>query len=129
MNKLTKKEMQMMEIFWEATTPLSTVDLFVEHKEQKWSKNYIQNTVAKLLKKGFIKECGLVRSNTQYARQFTAQVGREEYSMMLLRDLKVSPYNLPDMIIHLAKEDEQIDKEKMIIQLEETLNQLKEEEE
>lgn len=126
MEKLTKRELQMMKIFWEGEKPLTTVDIFHEQKENGWAKNYIQNTVAKLLKKGFITECGLVRSNTQYARQFIPKISREEYSAGLLSDLKVSPYKFSRMMIHMVKENNEIDKERLIMELEETLHQLRE---
>lgn len=126
MEKLTKKELQMMNIFWESEEPLTTVDIFRQHKEENWAKNYIQNTVAKLAKKGFIKECGMVRSNTQYARQFVPEITRESYSAGLLTDLKVSPYKFSEMMVHMVKENDQIDKKELIRNLEDTLHQLKE---
>lgn len=125
MQKLTNKELQVMEAFWESDKPLTTVDLFNGHTEQNWSRNYVQNAVTKLIKKEFIEQCGMARCNTQYARMFTPKVTREEYSTMLMSDLKVSPDKLTDIVIHFAKRDKRVDKKRLINQLEDALSTLR----
>lgn len=125
MKKLTKKELQVMEAFWESEDPLTSVDLFKSHEAEGWTRNFVQNAVARLAKKEFIEQCGMARCNTQYARIFKPCVTREEYSTFLMSDMKVSPDKITDIVINFARRSAQMDKDKLISQLEEALNILR----
>lgn len=125
MRKLTSKELQVMEAFWDSEEPLTSVDLFKSHEADGWSRNFVQNAVARLARKEFIEHCGMARCNTQYARMFKPRITREEYSTVLMADLNVSPDKLTDIVIHFARKDKRVSKSKLIGQLKEALNALR----
>ncbi len=125
MEKLTNRELQVMEVFWNTEEPLTTVDLFKMH-EGEWTRNFVQNVVSRLADKGYIEQCGMVRCNTQYARTFKTSVSREEYSSILMSDLKVSPDKLTDIVLRFAGENDGISKEQIIEQLERAVVLLRE---
>ena len=77
--ELTKCEMQIMDVLWEAQQPLSRADL-LEHSEGKtWKDSSVHILLNGLLQKGAIKEVGFVKCSKTYGRTFAPTLTREEY--------------------------------------------------
>ena len=85
--ELTKSEMEIMDEFWENGVPLSRSDLL--GKENKcWKDSSVHILLNGLLKKGLLREAGMVRRSKTYGRTFEptmtltrAQVVRVLYNM------------------------------------------------
>ncbi len=76
--ELTKSEMEIMDVFWEKSIPLSRSDLL--GKEDKcWKDSSVHILLNGLLKKGVLKEVGVVRRSKTYGRTFQPTLSREEY--------------------------------------------------
>ena len=82
--ELTKSEEQMMDIFWSEDKPLTSVDIVNMKVKDTWSNGLVHNMIRSLLKKGLLKECGMERYSTQYARKLCPAVTSEEYAAKLL---------------------------------------------
>ncbi len=76
---LTKNEIEVMDVFWEADKPLSRGDLLKLSVEKSWKSNSVHILLNSLLKKGALREAGFVRSGKTYGRTFEAAVTCEEY--------------------------------------------------
>lgn len=76
--ELTKSEMEIMDVFWEAQQPLSRSDL-LEYRDKSWKDSSIHILINGLLKKGIICEAGVVRRSKTYGRIFEPTMTREEY--------------------------------------------------
>lgn len=76
---LTKNEIEVMDVFWEADKPLSRGDLLKLSVEKSWKSNSVHILLNSLLKKGTLREAGFVRSGKTYGRTFAAAVTCEEY--------------------------------------------------
>ncbi len=79
MMNLTKNEIEVMDVFWEADKPLSRGDLLKLSVEKSWKSNSVHILLNSLLKKGTLREAGFVRSGKTYGRTFEAAVTCEEY--------------------------------------------------
>ena len=77
--ELTKCEMQIMDVLWEAQQPLSRADL-LEHSEGKtWKDSSVHILLNGMLQKGVIREAGFVKRSKTYGRTFAPTLTREEY--------------------------------------------------
>lgn len=121
---LTKSEEQMMDIFWNSDTALTSVDIVKMNIKETWSNGLVHNIIRALLKKGLLKECGMERYSTQYARKLTPSITREEYIAKLTISKVKGKSSFYKVIIAMVKEDN--DEEDMIRELEEIIRQLRE---
>lgn len=120
---LTKSEEQMMDIFWSAETPLTSVNIVNMKIRNTWGNGLVHNIIRALLKKGLLEECGIERYKTQYARKLCPAMTKEEYiaRMMLIKaGGKEARFKV---LLALAKEEE--DTEEMIVELEELIQTLR----
>ena len=58
--ELTKSEMEIMDVLWESSQPLSRSDLLERSKEKTWKDSSVHILLNGLLQKGAIREAGLV---------------------------------------------------------------------
>lgn len=65
---LTRNELQVMDIFWNTTEPLSRAALLKKAEEQTWKPNSVHILINSLLKKGALREAGFTRSGKTYGR-------------------------------------------------------------
>ena len=114
--ELTKSEMEIMDVMWNAAIPLSRADL-LEHSEEKcWKDSSIHILLNGLLKKGAISEAGFVKRSKTYGRTFLPTLSREEYfaqlvyaykykpdTVGLFRALMAQPHVLPEHIMQLKE--------------------------
>lgn len=77
--ELTKSEMEIMDVLWEAGQPLSRADLLAHGEEKTWKDSSVHILLNGLLNKGAIREAGLVKRSKTYGRVFAPTLTREEY--------------------------------------------------
>ena len=77
--ELTKSELEIMDVLWEAGEPLSRADL-IEHSEEKsWKDSSVHILLNGLLAKNAIREAGFVKRSKTFGRVFAPNLTREEY--------------------------------------------------
>lgn len=77
--ELTRSEMEIMDVMWEAGIPLSRADLLERSDEKTWKDSSVHILLNGLLQKGAIQEAGLVKRSKTYGRVFSPTLTREEY--------------------------------------------------
>lgn len=76
---VTKSELEILNVLWEAGTPLSRADILEQSKDKSWKDNSIHILLNGLLKKEFIKEAGFTRSGKVWGRLYAPTFTAEEY--------------------------------------------------
>ena len=76
--ELTRSEMEIMDVLWEAGKPLSRADLLEHTEEKTWKDSSVHILLNSLLQKGAIQEAGLVKRGKTFGRVFAPTVTREE---------------------------------------------------
>ncbi len=122
---LTNTEEELMEIFWANNAPLTSVEILEISAGRSWNGNYLHKMLRALLKKGMIEVCGIVQSKTQYARQFRPVVTKEQYAAKLVMSKGISINSLADVAVAMVDEADGSEEEKLIQQLEEIIQELK----
>ena len=77
--ELTKSEMEIMDVLWDADKPMSRADLLAQSDEKTWKDSSVHILLNGLLQKGAIQEAGLVKRSKTYGRVFSPTLTREEY--------------------------------------------------
>ncbi len=77
--ELTRSEMEIMDVLWNAGVPLSRSDLLTHSKEKSWKDSSVHILLNGLLQKGAIREAGFVKRSKTYGRTFLPTLSREEY--------------------------------------------------
>ncbi len=81
---LSKKEKELMDIFWNADAPLSRADILERAEQQKcsWKPNSVHILLNSLLDKKAIQVAGFYLNSRKLGRTFEAAVSREDYAVM-----------------------------------------------
>ena len=124
---LTRTEQRIMEIFWEADNPLTTVEIEAMKTEPAFGRGTVFRMVDNLIKKGLLTECGTKRYGRQYARQLTPAMTKEDYEVQSIATSGVSIHTVSKVMSALVEDVEDQDKEDIIRQLEDIIKQLQEE--
>lgn len=77
--ELTKSELEIMDVMWEASGPLSRSDLLECSIDKSWKDSSVHILLNGLLQKNAIREAGLVKRSKTYGRTFEPTLTREEY--------------------------------------------------
>ena len=77
--ELTKSELEIMDVLWEADGPMSRSDLLEFSVEKSWKDSSVHILLNGLLQKNAIREAGLVKRSKTYGRTFEPTLTREEY--------------------------------------------------
>ena len=77
--ELTRSEMEIMDVLWEANVPMSRADLLEQSEGKTWKDSSVHILLNSLLRKGMIKEAGLVKRSKTFARTFLPTMSREVY--------------------------------------------------
>lgn len=77
--KLTKSELELMEVLWRAERPLSGNQIIENAKTKSWKSSSIHVLLNGLLKKQAIEQIGLVKSGKGYARTFQPSITSTDY--------------------------------------------------
>lgn len=125
MERLTKSEEQMMNIFWDEETPLTSVDIVRREVKSTWGNGFVSNLLRSLLRKGYIKEVGMKHYTTQYAREFAPSLTREEYAVKMILSITGRKLSVYKVMAALTREEE--NKQEMIKELENLISELMEE--
>jgi len=129
--KLTEREELLMDLFWRSEKPLTSVEMLKTEELSGWNETYFHRTIKSLSGKGFIRVCGMERFNTQYARQFEPTLTREEYAINLLKERGIGRSSIGRLALALVKDIEEDkqgeDKDKLIEELEEIIENLRKE--
>ena len=89
--ELTRSEMEIMDVLWNAEVPLSRADLLEHSEEKRWKDSSVHILLNGLLKKGAISEAGFVKRSKTYGRTFLPTLSREEYFAQLVFCYKYKP--------------------------------------
>lgn len=122
---LTNSEEDLMEMFWESKEPLTSVEILELSADRSWNGNYVHIMLRSLLKKGMIKVCGTMQCGTQYARQFTPAVTREQYAAKIVMSKGIGKNSIAAVTVAMVNEIEEQDGEGLVKQLEEIIEELK----
>ena len=77
--ELTRSEMEIMDVLWEAGEPLSRSDLLTHSGEKTWKDSSVHILLNSMLQKNLIREAGFVKRGKTYGRTFLPTMTREEY--------------------------------------------------
>ena len=77
--ELTKSELEIMNVLWDAGRPLTRGEILELSVDKKWKDNSIHILLNRLLSKGAIAEGGFTRSGKSYGRLYEPQISGEEY--------------------------------------------------
>ncbi len=77
--ELTRSEMEIMDVFWEAGQPLSRSDLLARSEGKSWKDSSVHILLNGMLQKNVIREAGFVKRSKTYGRTFVPTMTREEY--------------------------------------------------
>jgi predicted transcriptional regulator len=77
--ELTRSEMEIMDVLWEAGQALSRSDLLERSQEKSWKDSSVHILLNGMLAKGVIREAGFVKRSKTYGRTFLPTLTREEY--------------------------------------------------
>ncbi len=77
--ELTRSEMEIMDVLWEAGQPLSRSDLLERSAEKSWKDSSVHILLNGMLQKNVIREAGFVKRSKTYGRTFVPTMTREEY--------------------------------------------------
>ena len=89
--ELTKSEMQIMDVFWEAGQPLSRADLLERSEYKSWKDSSVHILLNGLLQKNMIREEGFVKRSKTYGRTFLPTMTREEYFAAVIFSYRHKP--------------------------------------
>lgn len=76
---LTKSEMEIMDVLWEDGGALSRSDFLDRSNEKSWKDSSVHILLNGLIRKGMIREAGIVKRTKTYGRTFLPTMTREEY--------------------------------------------------
>ena len=77
--ELTRSEMEIMDVLWDAGQPLSRADLLDRAEEKTWKDSSVHILLNGLLAKEAIREAGLIKRSKTFGRIFAPTMTREEY--------------------------------------------------
>ena len=77
--KLTKSELEIMNVLWKAERSLSRADILNLSADKTWKDNSIHILLNGMLKKGAIREDGFARSGKVWGRLYAPNVSIDEY--------------------------------------------------
>ena len=93
--ELTRSEMEIMDVLWNADKPLSRSDLVGDYPEKTWKDTSVHILLNGLLKKGAIKEVGFVKRSKTFGRIFLPTLSREQYFATMIFSHRYKPQIVP----------------------------------
>ena len=123
MQELTKTELKIMKLLWQAGRPLSGPEILdISEGERSWKENSLYPTLQHLQNKGAIKVDGLTLERNKYSRTFLPCYSEETYLCFQLLTPKTSfsIVRFLDKYLEYAEPDEET-----LIQLQEIITNRK----
>ena len=126
-----KREKALMEHLWNLDRPVTSIEIYEKLKDVMCNITYVHRTLTALESKGLIQAVGLIKVNTKYARTFTYLKSREEVAAEDVKKIGISAKHIRKFALALVKEEESdsAEREKLISELEDLIDELKEEKE
>ena len=103
--ELTRSEMEIMDVFWEAKEPLSRSDLLERSVEKSWKDSSVHILLNGLLQKKAIREAGMVKRSKTYGRTFLPTMTREAYFAATIFSHRYQPRMVGLVEALLSRED------------------------
>ena len=120
--ELTKSELEIMDVLWNAGEPLSRADLLECSEEKSWKDSSVHILLNGLLQKKAIREAGFVKRSKTYGRTFAPTLTREEYFATTIYSHPHKP-EIVGLFAALLKREDITDDQ--LAQMEELLRQLR----
>ena len=86
--ELTKGEEVLMEMFWDANCPLTSMDIC--EMTDEFNDSYVHRLLTSLQKKEMLEVNGVAKSGKQYARTFIPSVTREQYGALVMEQIGIN---------------------------------------
>lgn len=103
--ELTRSEMEIMDVLWEAGQPLSRSDLLERSQEKTWKDSSVHILLNGMLAKGVIREAGFVKRSKTYGRTFLPTLTREGYYAQTVYSHRYHPKIVGLIAALLERED------------------------
>ena len=88
---LTKNELEIMDVMWEAARPLSRGELMELSVDKTWKDSSVHILLNSLMDKGALHEAGFARCGKTCGRTYAPSVSVEEYYASTLDSTKTRP--------------------------------------
>lgn len=98
---LTKTQLNIMQILWDSSEPLTIADISAVLKISTTS---LSNMVNQLIKKGFIEISGVKRTDNHYSRTLKPLRTKEEYAAKLVSSLNMKKGSFSAVVSALVNE-------------------------
>ena len=82
--ELTRSEIKLMRVFWEAKRPLSRRDIIKLKPDDNWEAGALHSLLNSLMRKGAISEAGISKEGKSMGRLFAAEYSLQEHLEQLL---------------------------------------------
>ncbi len=106
---LSKKEEEIMNLFWKENRELSSSDIIQLSTNKTWKPSSIFILLNSLLKKGAIEMAGFIKSQTNYGRTFKYVTTENEYTFMQIKKVfQKSNISSLEVITELIKEQDSL---------------------
>lgn len=115
--ELTRSEMEIMDVLWNAGVPQSRSDLLEQKDEKTWKDSSVHILLNGLLAKGAIQEVGFVKRRKTFGRTFAPTLSREEYFATTIFCHNYKPEIVPLFAALLSREDITADQLQSIAEL------------
>ena len=119
--KLSRRELDVMYVLWEADTPLTAKDIV--YKNNSLSINTVQAVLKGLLKKEYIEIAEIVYSGTVLTRNYKPALRIDEYMTKFIKDIN-KHMSTEGLMVALLKNEK--NEEELIEKLESVLKQRRE---
>ena len=104
---ITKSELEMLQVLWQADAPLSRAEIIESSKNKTWKDSSIHILINGLLNKGLIYEAGFARSGKTFGRLFAPRIKPEEYYRSIFIDLPLHVRtNLIALLVEMNRAEE-----------------------
>lgn len=117
--ELTRSELEIMDVLWNAGVPLSRSELLERSTDKRWKDSSVHILLNGLLHKDAIYEAGFVKCSKTYGRTFAPALTREQYYATTIFSHKFSPDLVGLVAALLSREDitpEQIQQIKELVE-------------
>lgn len=103
--ELTKSELEIMDVLWDAGCPMSRSDLLTASRDKRWKDSSVHILLNSLLAKEAIREAGLVKRGKTFGRLFQPTLTREQYYAGTIFSHRCKPRIVPLFEALLSRPD------------------------